>query len=93
MGIFSTGPDIAPDVQFAWSIGSGSTVNRDTGPPFDHTSFNPSGKYMYLKSQDQGQGDKAWLVSESFNMAQECRMTFFYHMKGTDVGALRVLIL
>ena len=25
-------------------------MNRGTGPPFDHTTFSPSGHYLYLDS-------------------------------------------
>ena len=53
LGIFSTGASIGPNTNFAWTVGSGTTVNRDSGPPFDHTLMNPRGQYLYIKSEDQ----------------------------------------
>ena len=36
-------------------LGSGSTDNKRTGPPFDHTLFDVTGRYVYINSEYQGE--------------------------------------
>ena len=40
MGFFE---DYDPQSFTKWVRGNGSTQNKNTGPPFDHTLFNPEG--------------------------------------------------
>lgn len=90
-GIFETGIGIGPNVTFGWSQGSGATVSRDTGPAFDHTFFDASGHYLYIDSLQQMPGDKAWLVSKPFRAGENCRFTFWYHMRSSGLlGKLNV---
>ena len=42
MGFFE---DYDPQSFTKWVRGNGSTQNKNTGPPFDHTLFNPEGKF------------------------------------------------
>ena len=39
-----------PSAPFQWIRGNGSTSNRFTGPPFDHTKFSPDGHYLFIES-------------------------------------------
>ena len=48
-------------------LGSGSTDNKRTGPPFDHTLFDVTGRYVYINSEYQGENaiaelGKLWKV-------------------------------
>ena len=42
MGFFE---DYDPQSFTKWVRGNGSTQNKNTGPPFDHTLFNPEGLF------------------------------------------------
>ncbi|XP_046856282.1 MAM and LDL-receptor class A domain-containing protein 1-like isoform X6 [Xenia sp. Carnegie-2017] len=74
---------------FDWSIGSGSTSSSNTGPSKD-SKGSSSGNYFFIEtSSPRQQGDKAWLVSQSFFNSRKC-LTFYYHMYGNDIGSLNV---
>ncbi|XP_046856293.1 enteropeptidase-like isoform X2 [Xenia sp. Carnegie-2017] len=74
---------------FDWSIGRGSTSSSNTGPSTD-SKGSIYGKYFFLEaSSPRQQGDKAWLVSQSFSYSRKC-LTFYYHMYGNHIGSLNV---
>ena len=93
LGMFSPGPG---DPQFLWKRGSGETANRGTGPPFDHTTFDAEGHYLYIdSSEQQPEHTFAELVSVPFHPnvpGPECRMIFYFHMLGNNVGDLTVSV-
>ncbi|XP_061781132.1 MAM domain-containing glycosylphosphatidylinositol anchor protein 2 [Nerophis lumbriciformis] len=79
-----------------------SAVSRDTkytpntGPSSDR-SGSKQGFYMYIEtSRPRLEGDKARLLSPSFNTASRGAATyclaFYYHMHGKHIGALNVLL-
>ena len=78
--------------QFEWKRGNGTTLAMGTGPPFDHTHFNPSGHYLYIESSEQTANDKAFLMSPLLRTDESysdgCRVRLFYHMHGRSVGNL-----
>lgn len=88
-GIF-TQVDETPN--FKWKLGNGTTSQDGTGPPFDHTHFNPMGHYLYIDSKLQNANDKAWLsspiISSDESQPEGCRVRLFYHMHGLHVGNL-----
>ena len=46
------------------------------------------GIYFFIETS-QKQGDKAWLVSQSFFNSRKC-LTFYYHIYGNNIGSLNV---
>ena len=79
--------------EFSWKRGNGSLGLGQTGsgPPFDHTDFNPGGHFLYIDSAVQSGGERAWLNSPFLLTSdQECRLRFFYHLHGRSVGDLSV---
>ena len=48
LGIFVQDDQFA---NFRWLWGQGRTQNASTGPPFDHTSFDPEGNYQAFFGQ------------------------------------------
>lgn len=81
-----------PTSEFQWSRGNGSTTNEGTGPPFDHTQFDPFGHYLYIASDQHNVGQKALLSTPMIRMtSDECHARFFYHMHGRTVGNLTVM--
>ena len=79
---------------FKWSRGNGS-VTPGTGPPFDHTTFDPIGHYLYISSNLHNKDEKAWLTSPSLyppDQQSHCSVRFFYHMHGRGVGNLTVYL-
>ena len=34
---------LTEDSKVRWSIGSGSTLTKDTGPDYDHSTYGPAG--------------------------------------------------
>ncbi|XP_066300039.1 MAM and LDL-receptor class A domain-containing protein 2-like [Branchiostoma lanceolatum] len=76
---------------FDWERQTGGTVSADTGPSADHTLGTPYGTYLYIEtSVPQQQGDVAWMVSPVFDNSMPRCMNMWYHMKGQNIGALRV---
>jgi hypothetical protein len=51
------------------------------------------GSYIFLEaSSPRIQGDRAWLVSESFSTSSLNCLSFWYSMNGNGIGALRVWV-
>ena len=63
----------------------------DSGPPFDHSSFNPDGHYLYIASERETL-EPAVIVSPFFDPADSvnCSARFFAHIHGPGVGNLTV---
>ncbi|XP_063956327.1 fibropellin-1-like isoform X1 [Lytechinus pictus] len=77
----------------SWSINSGKTPTKRTGPTRDHTLQNPRGTYMYLESSTRRPGN-ASLISPVYikDVGQACNVSFFYHMYGDHIGFLKVYV-
>ena len=81
------------DDKFDWSQQSGATTSFRTGPPNDHTLGTASGSYMYTEVSLVQKGWTARLQSPTFKYrnTDKC-MTLWYHMFGTNIGKLEVLL-
>ncbi|XP_052248005.1 MAM and LDL-receptor class A domain-containing protein 1-like isoform X2 [Dreissena polymorpha] len=78
---------------FDWVLYQSSTPTDDTGPDFDHTLRNATGKYVFIESSAPRRlFDAAWLQSpiiEAIGQLIYC-FRFWYHMYGTSTGRLDV---
>ncbi|XP_078612620.1 scavenger receptor cysteine-rich domain-containing protein DMBT1-like isoform X2 [Branchiostoma floridae x Branchiostoma japonicum] len=73
-----------------WIRHRGSTPSSSTGPNGDHTTGQ--GYYMYIEASSGSPGNVARLVSPTiFDNGWYC-LQFAYHMYGTDINQLRVLV-
>eukprot|EP00111_Clytia_hemisphaerica_P009451 TCONS_00027721-protein len=74
---------------FDWSIGK-NTPSLNTGPNSDHTTTN--GYFAFIEaSRPRRSGDRATLVSPIVRAKNGC-LTFWYHMRGSTVGHLRLYL-
>ncbi|XP_078372311.1 uncharacterized protein LOC144655983 isoform X2 [Oculina patagonica] len=78
--------------KFRWSIGSGSTPTRNTGPDYDHSTFLPEGNYIFLEASDKQAGEAAVLTSSTIPANKATCVQFWYHMKGQEIGSLNIFI-
>eukprot|EP00795_Rhopilema_esculentum_P015056 gene15056-6221_t len=77
------------NARFQWKRTSGGTPSSNTGPSGDHTSG--SGYYLFVETSSPAlSGDKARLLSQEFAATEGLCMSFWYHMYGSTMGALRV---
>ena len=78
-----------PSADFEWSRGNGTTVNKHTGPPFDHTIFSPEGHYLFIASENHNPNDRAYLRTDLLKPAtKDCSIRFFAHLHGLGLGNL-----
>nr|XP_039272221.1 MAM and LDL-receptor class A domain-containing protein 2-like [Styela clava] len=78
---------------FDWSWNQDSTPSSGTGPDNDHTNGDSSGAYLFVESSiPRALGDRARIISEQYPSTTGDCFTFFYHMYGTTIGTLNVLI-
>ncbi|XP_014680988.1 PREDICTED: MAM and LDL-receptor class A domain-containing protein 2-like [Priapulus caudatus] len=79
-----------------WLIGSGETLKHDTAPAVDHTLGTIYGGYLVMPSKYAQPGEKAYLhstVMQIFSTSgHDSCLQFWYHMKGTHVGTLNVVL-
>ncbi|CAH3182988.1 unnamed protein product [Porites lobata] len=73
---------------FDWTLYSGPTPSRNTGPSSDHTSG--SGKYFYIEASNHAFRDNAKLTFAVPRNKASCCLKFFYHMYGSRMGTLNV---
>ncbi|KAB2814656.1 S8 family serine peptidase [Phaeocystidibacter luteus] len=71
---------------------NGSTPSSGTGPSFDNTQGNNTGKYLYLEASGGCSFKWAYLVSPCIDLSTITlpELEFFYHMNGGDIGELHV---
>lgn len=78
---------------FDWLTHQGTTTTPLTGPT---TDIGGTGNYIYLESSSNAcrNGNEAQLVSNCLQIETggsiDCHLSFFYHMYGGDIGALRL---
>lgn len=74
-----------------WRVHSGATNSTFTGPDGDNTTVQGTGNYIYLEATECFL-HTAELISPCVNLgsAQNAKLTFYYHMFGSDMGALHV---
>ncbi|KAM6948654.1 MAM and LDL-receptor class A domain-containing protein 1 [Aplochiton taeniatus] len=79
------------EVDADWVRGSGSTLNLQTGPDYDHTTYTPAGHYYYLPSAPTDlAGQRAKMASLLFPAGEGVCVQLWYHMWGKGVGTLNV---
>ncbi|UTW62628.1 S8 family serine peptidase [bacterium SCSIO 12741] len=79
--------DVVDDID--WRVNSGTTPSNSTGPVVDHTTTSPLGKYLYLEAS--GCYDhEAHLISPCIDLsnAYAPKLSFWYHMNGSNMGTL-----
>ncbi|XP_030849653.1 MAM and LDL-receptor class A domain-containing protein 2 [Strongylocentrotus purpuratus] len=78
---------------FDWLRGNSETLSGYTGPTFDHTLQNAFGHFAFIESSSpRVYGNKAWLVSETFESTSGRCFEMWYHMYGEGTGSLRIHI-
>ncbi|XP_071951991.1 MAM and LDL-receptor class A domain-containing protein 1-like [Antedon mediterranea] len=80
---------------FNWRSRRGATDTRYTGPSQDHTFGTELGRYMYIETSQYQliEGHKARLISPVWTITEpEQCVEFWYHMYGSDTGALSLFI-
>jgi len=79
-----------------WQIDSGDDSNQNR-PLTDHTFGDTSGNYLFIEfNQAEDRGDLAFLTSEVFQYSTAPKgrcFTFWFYMKGVDMGSLSVQII
>ncbi|CAF4840990.1 unnamed protein product, partial [Rotaria sp. Silwood1] len=80
--------------EFKWILVQGASPSDETGPNRDHTTGYATGQYAFIEaSYPQLPGHKARLISRTFQPSTaQCRMIFYYHMLGKDMGQLNVYV-
>ena len=78
---------------FDWERAQGKTVSTGTGPTNDHTLNTPYGTYLYIEaSTPRVTGDKAWLVSTTFQNNTNYCFSMWYNMNGAGMGTLNIKV-
>ncbi|UJR31098.1 hypothetical protein I4U23_018606, partial [Adineta vaga] len=80
--------------EFKWELVRGVSPSDDTGPNRDHTTGYATGQYALIEaSYPQTPGQKARLISRPFEpKIAGCRLVFYYHMFGIDMGELNIYV-
>ena len=77
-----------------WNADNNGTPTANTGPIGDHTTYNTAGKYLYVEASGSGStpGKTAIVESPCFDLAglSSPYLTFWYHMRGSQMGSLVV---
>jgi len=86
-----------------WAFNSGGTGSGNTGPSLDNTLKSATGTYLYMEaSANSGgpdidaydPGDEVSVVSPTYFFSSgNLKVHFYYHMRGADMGTLRLDIL
>ncbi|MEM0999886.1 MAG: S8 family serine peptidase [Bacteroidota bacterium] len=78
-----------------WRVDNGGTPSNNTGPSVDHDPGNASGKYIYTEASGGCEDKVATLISPclDLNNVNSPELSFWYHMRGTDMGSLHLDIL
>ncbi len=75
-----------------WWADDNGTPTASTGPIGDHTTYNTAGKYMFVSAAAAGTtpNKSAMLQSPCYSLTALTNpfLTFWYHMKGTQMGTL-----
>ncbi|CAC5426847.1 unnamed protein product [Mytilus coruscus] len=74
--------------EFCWKRKKDATSSRGTGPLSDHTTG--SGFYAYTEASEGSLGDIAKLESVEITSSPYQCLSFWYHMRGRDIGSLLV---
>lgn len=74
-----------------WILNSKKTKSQDTGPFCDHTIGDLLGTYLYMEASERSFGDRARLISPTFDLgkAKPC-LVFYLYMYGMNMGNLSI---
>lgn len=91
-----TSGKVGIEADFEWRLASGQLPERDSlgsGPPFDNTFANLTGRYLYANWNLIKEADKkSWFISPVIRATNSgCQMRFFYYMTGEHVNQLNVI--
>ncbi|XP_067041821.1 uncharacterized protein [Acropora muricata] len=75
-----------------WQIASGFTLTKGTAPPFDHTTFSFTGRYMFIESSVDKINVSAILASGMIHRGEITCIQFWHYMKGQDISSLKIYI-
>ena len=76
-----------------WVRRAGATPSFNTGPTVDHTTGKTSGHYVYIESSGLPANSTAMLESPVYrSTGKMCGMRFAYHLYGSDIGKLEVIV-
>ncbi|XP_074659491.1 MAM and LDL-receptor class A domain-containing protein 1-like [Tubulanus polymorphus] len=75
-----------------WNIGQGKTPSYRTGPTFDHTLRSPDGHYAFMEASPLRKNQKIVMETTEFTSNSDQCLNFYYHMYGTSMGELSVLV-
>lgn len=77
-----------------WIRTNAKTPSSSTGPTTDHTKATSEGYYLHIEtSAPSGPGNKSQLIGPVMvSPPGICRMNFYYHMYGNDIGELNVYV-
>jgi PKD repeat protein len=92
-GTFMNGWETYQSHDFNWRVNNGGTPSGNTGPLYDHTLGNLSGKYIYTESSFVSRGEEAILYSPCFSVDSTTNvlgLSFWYHMYGSYIDTLYV---
>ncbi|XP_022096408.1 MAM and LDL-receptor class A domain-containing protein 1-like [Acanthaster planci] len=75
-----------------WQAQQGMTRTPWTGPARDHTTGLSTGTYLVLETTGASNGNRAFLASYAIQAvtSTDCKIRFYYHMYGIDIGTLTV---
>lgn len=75
-----------------WIVHRGATVTSETGPTTDQNTNSVLGKYLYLEGSGGCTEKESNLLSPCFDLSAATQpiFSFWYHMKGADIGRLHV---
>jgi len=75
-----------------WRVHGGPTLTAATGPSADNTTQSEAGKYIYLEASGGCIHQEAILISPCIDLSEatEPMLTFYYNMRGFDMGELHV---
>nr|XP_054757008.1 MAM and LDL-receptor class A domain-containing protein 2-like [Lytechinus pictus] len=79
--------------EFDWTRDAGGTGSSNTGPSYDHSTGTAEGFYAFIEvSSPRVQGDRAILISPTYqDTSSEC-FRLWYHLLGKAIGELNVYI-
>lgn len=78
---------------FSWQVKNGGTSSANTGPNYDHTTGNTTGKYLYTEASSPAvSGEVTNLISPCIAIPSGAnhQLSFWYHMYGVDITGLHV---
>ncbi|RMG74663.1 MAG: hypothetical protein D6722_02185 [Bacteroidetes bacterium] len=81
---------IADDID--WRTNQGPTPTGSSGPTTDHRPGTATGKYLYLEASGGCTEAEAALVTPCFDLNSVAmpELSFWYHMRGSDMGSLHL---